>query len=314
MLRQGGVVAVKPGHYHFLKALGQILLYLVATVLLGALLAPPLFWMAQVASAHLHSAWLTAFLAKTEFPRYFDRGVMIAALLLLWPLLRALGIDNFGNDLGLVPDQRGPRRLLAGFLVAFGTLLGLGAILTFTGLFRMHSHVNYAKLWWLPLTALIVSIFEEAFFRGALQGAVRKTTAHSFAMVSVAVLYAIVHFLKQPDRAIGMAAIHWWSGLAILPDAFSQFREPGLLLGGFGTLLLVGVILGYTRERTRSLWMPVGLHSGWILGKMGMLAVTRQSVAWPWIGPNEKFGLIGLGPLLTLLLAWGIVWLMLRKI
>ena len=88
-------------HQASLKALGQILLYLAATVLIGALLAPPLFWMAHAAAGHLHNARLKAFVAKTDFERYFDRGILIAALALLWPLLRALRIKNFGLDLGL---------------------------------------------------------------------------------------------------------------------------------------------------------------------------------------------------------------------
>ena len=68
MLRQEGCVAVKGAG---LKALGQILLYLAATVMLGALLAPPLFWLAHGAAAGLESARLTAFLAKTDFSDFF---------------------------------------------------------------------------------------------------------------------------------------------------------------------------------------------------------------------------------------------------
>jgi len=292
-----------------LKALGQILLYLAATVLLGALMAPALFWVAQWAAGHLHSAWLTDFLAKTDFARYFDRAITLTALALLWPLLRALRIQNFGHDLGLARDRRGWRRLGAGFLVALLTLGLLGAVLVFTGVYRMHSHIAYGKLAWFPLTAVTVAVIEEILFRGALQGAVRKTTVDDFALVTVAVLYAAVHFLKPPEHGLDPGAIHWWSGLALLPDTLSQFREPALLLGGFTTLLLVGLILGYARERTRSLWMPVGLHAGWVLGKMSFMEITRHSEAWPWLGPDL---LIGLAPLLTLLATWGIVWWMLR--
>jgi membrane protease YdiL (CAAX protease family) len=294
-----------------LKALGQILLYLVATVLLGALLAPPLFWGAQAVGGHLDNAALTAFLAKTDFARYFDRGMTIAALVLLWPLLRALRIRNFGQDLGLVRDRRGWQRLAAGFLVALVTLLMLGGILIFTGVYRMHSHIAYGKLAWMPATALMVAVIEEILFRGALQGAVRKTSIEEVSIVSVALLYAAVHFLKPPGHGMEPAGVHWWSGLALLPDTFSQFRQPGLLLGGFSTLVLVGLILGDARSRTRSLWMPVGLHAGWILGKLGLVEVTRHSEAWPWLGPDF---LIGLGPLLTLLLTWGIVRWMLRSV
>jgi uncharacterized protein len=292
-----------------LKALGQILLYLAATVLIGALLAPPLFWIAHAATDHVHIDRLTVYLAQTGFQRFFDRAIMIAALGLLWPLLRALRIENYGYDLGLARDRRKWRRLTAGFLVALVTLLILGGILIFTGVYRLRSHMPYEKLAWLPVTALAVAVLEEILFRGALQGVVRKTTEDGFAMVSVAVLYAAVHFLK-PGHVIEPAEIYWWSGLALLPDTLWQFGHPALLLGGFSTLLVVGLILGYARDRTRSLWMPVGLHAGWVLGKMGLAAVTRQSQAWPWIGPDI---LIGLGPLLTLLVVWGIVWLMVRE-
>jgi len=121
------------------------------------------------------------------------------------------------------------------------------------------------------------------------------------------VLFAAVHFLNP--QGMEPAQVHWWSGLALLPDTLSRFREPALLLGGFSTLLLVGLILGYARFRTRSLWMPVGLHAGWVLGKMGLMGVSRHSEAWPWVGPDV---LTGLAPLLTLLVTWGIVWWMLR--
>jgi membrane protease YdiL (CAAX protease family) len=292
-----------------LKALGQILLYLVATVLIGALLAPPLYWIAHAAAAHLHNGQVTAFIAQTDFQRFFDRAITIAALMLLWPLLRALRIENFGYDLGLRRDRRGWRRLATGFALALVTLLALGAVLIFTGVYRMREHMSYGKLAWLPVTAITVSLLEEILFRGALQGAVRKTTVDGFAMVMVAILFAAVHFLKPPAHGIAPAAIRWWSGLALLPDTLDQFGQPALLLGGFSTLLVVGLILGYARDRTRSLWMPVGLHAGWALGKMALLAVTRHSEAWPWLGPDI---LIGLAPLLTLLATWVILWLMLR--
>ena len=292
-----------------MKALGQILLYLAATVLVGALLAPPLFWIAHAAAGHLNNARLTAFLAKTDFPRFFDRAIMVAALALLWPLLSTLRIENFGYDLGLVRDRQGWQRLAAGFLVTLVTLLILAGILVFTGVYRLRWHVDYGKLAKLAAATVTVSVLEEILFRGALQGVVRKTTVDSFALVSVAVLYAAVHFLKPGGAP---AEIHWWSGLALLPDTLWQFRQPALLLGGFTTLLLVGLILGYARDRTRSLWMPVGLHAGWVLGKglVELLVITRHSEAWPWVGPDI---LMGLGPLLTLLAVWGIVWWMLRE-
>jgi hypothetical protein len=206
-----------------------------------------------------------------------------------------------------VRDRHGWRRLAAGFLIAFATLAVLGCILIFTGICRLRVHATYGKLAWLPATAFVVAIIEEVLFRGALQGAVRKTTVDGFATVTVAVIYAAVHFLKP---GVQTATVHWWSGIALLPDTFCQFSQPALLMGGFITLLLVGLVLGETRNRTRSLWMPIGLHAGWICGKMGLPILTRHSECWPWLGPDI---LTGLGPVLSVMAAWLIVSLLVRK-
>jgi uncharacterized protein len=277
---------------------------------MGALLAPPLYWGAQGVAAHVHSAGLSDFLAKTDFARYFDRAMTISALVLLWPLLAALRIRNFSSDLGLQRDRRGLRRLIAGFFVAMIPLALLAGVLVWTGVYRMHSQIPWGKIAWVPVTAFVVAGLEEFLFRGAIQGAVRKTTIDDFAFWSVAILFAIVHFLKPPDHGLEASGVHWWSGLALLPDTLSQFGQPGLLLGGFTTLLVVGLILGYARMRTRSLWMPIGLHAGWVLGKLSFEPITRHSEAWPWLGPDL---LIGLAPLITLGITWGIVWWMVGR-
>lgn len=282
-----------------MKALGQILLYLAAAVLIGALAAPPLYWLTHAAAAHIDSAWLAQFAAKTEFPRYFHRAVSLAALALLPALLKTLRIGSLGA-MGLRRDRRGPRRLVGGLIVSLASLLLLAAMLLCTGVYRFRGHILYSKLAWLPVTAAGVAFVEEFLFRGALQGAVRKTTVDGFALTTVALVYAAVHFLSP--HGASPPVVHWWSGLALLPSALWQFQQPALLLGGFTTLFAAGIALGHIRVRTSSLWMPAGLHAGWIIGKMGLGLVTRPGVAWPWIGPDL---LTGLGPLLAVLASWG---------
>jgi len=164
-----------------------------------------------------------------------------------------------------------------------------------------------------PLTAWWSRSLRSSSFGGALQGAVRKTHGGRLRHGHRGPPLAAVHFLKQShphgpgrnplvDRPLAVARY-----TLALPPA-------GLLLGGFTTLLLAGLILGYVRDRTRSLWMPIGLHAGWIIGEKGLMAITRRSEAWPWLGPDIPNTLVGLAPLLTLLVTWAIVWLMLRDI
>ena len=90
-----------------------MLAYFAATLLIGALLAPPLFWAAQWLAAHQ----IFAFLAGYDFEKFFHRALLIAALLLLWPLLRSLKIRSW-SELGLQPNEHRSRDLLAGFLLA----------------------------------------------------------------------------------------------------------------------------------------------------------------------------------------------------
>ncbi len=165
-----------------------------------------------MAGEHLHYARLTAFLAQTDFERYFDRAVMIAALVLLWPLLRALRIENFGHDLGLRRPRHGWKQLGVGFLLAIVPLLILGGISIPTRVYRPREHIAYGKLAWLPVIAVVVAVLEEFLFRGALQGAVRKTTVDGFALAAAAVLFAAVHFLKPPDHGIERRASNGGAG------------------------------------------------------------------------------------------------------
>jgi membrane protease YdiL (CAAX protease family) len=82
-----------------------------------------------------------------------------------------------------------------------------------------------------------------------------------------------------------------------------------LVLGGFTTLFAIGIVLGHARLRTRSLWLPIGLHAGWILTSEAFGKIARREiVALPWLGKNL---LIGLVPLSVCLLSWVLlrVWL-----
>ena len=99
---------------HFLfevPALGKILLYLLVVVPLGALLAPPIYWM-------LHEA--------VDFPfyRYLSRVTQVMVVILLGPLLFWLGIRST-REFGLERNPRAARDALTGLFLALtpGALL-----------------------------------------------------------------------------------------------------------------------------------------------------------------------------------------------
>ena len=121
-----------------------------------------------------------------------------------------------------------------------------------------------------------------------------------FALVLSAGIFSIVHFLKAPDQTT--TTVDWASGFVSLAHSFDQFTNPMLVLAGFATLFLIGLILADARLRTRSLWLPIGLHAGWIFASGAFNKIAhREIVALPWLGKNL---LIGVVPLCVCFVSW----------
>ena len=272
-----------------------MLAYFAATILFGAISAPLLFWAAQGLAAH----GIFPTLATFEFEAFFHRALMLGALLLLWPFLRWLGIKG-PRDLGLVRNRHWGRDLALGFLISAVPVLGCEIFLVKLGIYTMRSGSAWSEIGEVVLSAAIVPLLEEALFRGLFLGVLLRGTRPLVATVLSAGIFSIVHFLKAPDHMT--ISIGWTSGFVSLAHSFDQFAEPMLVLAGFTTLFVIGIILAHARLRTESLWLPIGLHAGWIFasGAFGKIA-HREVVALPWLGKNL---LIGIVPVCACLLSW----------
>ena len=152
----------------------------------------------------------------------------------------------------------------------------LGAALIFTGVYRFKGELPWGSLGKIALTAGVVSLLEEALFRGAIFGLLRQSLTNVWALFFTSALFSFVHFLAPDEAAANPPNVHFLSGFALIPQLFHQFHQPLLVLAGFTTLFLVGWILGYTVWQTRSLWMAIGLHAGWIFGTMGFSKFTKR--------------------------------------
>jgi membrane protease YdiL (CAAX protease family) len=283
-----------------------LLVYLLATVVLGALLAPPLFWAAQSLIGH---GWLM-FLGRFDFETFFHRALLVAAAILLWPFARSLSVRNLA-DLQVEPNPRWRRDLLFGFIFAAVPLLCCGAILLATPVYSGRGEINWPGVAKVAAAAAVVPLLEELFFRGLVLGVLLKTGRRYMSIFVSAALYSIVHFLKAPDRT--STDVSWTSGFHSIAHAFVQFTDPVLVAAGFTTLFLIGLILAHARLQTRSLWLPIGLHAGWILtsGVLNKVAL-RKLVVLPWLGKNLLVGII---PLVIAGLTWLITrsWLRYRN-
>ena len=272
-----------------MKDAARLAAYFIAIVLGGALLAPILFWSAQALAAH----GVFPFLAKYDFDTFFHRAILIAAVFLLWPLLRVSNVRGLG-DLGLAPNRHWARDVGSGVLLSVIPLLFCAALLVELHLYSFRHVFVWPRLGKVLLAAISVPFIEETFFRGIVLGLLLRTHRKLLSIVAVSVLFAAVHFLKgsEHERAI----VTWTSGFQSIGDAFAGFGDPMMVLAAFATLFVIGCILADARVLTRSLWLPIGLHGGWIFasGTFNWLA-RRQMVAFPWLGKNLLVGIIPLG-------------------
>ena len=273
----------------------RLLVYLLATVLVGALLAPLLFWVAQLLAYY----GFLSVLKRYDFETFFHRAVLIAAVLLLWPLVRALDIRGL-TDLRLFANPHRWGDLVAGLLLSAIPLLCCGAILLATPIFSLRTAINWAGVGKAALAAAVVPFIEETFFRGLILGALLKTERSRMSIFVTSALYSIVHFLKAAEHT--SSSVTWTSGFTSIAHAFGQFADPLLVIAGFTTLFLIGWILADARLQTRSLWLPIGLHAGWILaaGTFNKIAL-RRLIILPWLGKNL---LVGIVPLAVAALTW----------
>ncbi|MGI8820188.1 MAG: CPBP family intramembrane glutamic endopeptidase [Chthoniobacterales bacterium] len=287
-----------------MKDAARLLAYFFATVLFGALAAPVLYWTAQ----WLSHDFLT-FLRGRDFETFFHRSLLLGAVLFLWPLLRSLEMRSY-RDLELVPNEHRFRDAGIGWLIAAVPLLCLGGVLLALHIYSLRASFPAGAILGRMVSAAVVPFIEEPLFRGLILGILLRAGSPFFAVLSTSALFSILHFLKAPEQT--SPTVTWSSGFVSLANSFAQFHQPFLVAAAFTTLFLLGWILADARLRTRSLWLPIGLHAGWISASalFNKLA-SREMELLPWIGRNL---LVGIAPLGVALLSWALLRAWLRHV
>jgi membrane protease YdiL (CAAX protease family) len=272
-----------------LKDVIKLAAYFIATVVIGAILAPVLFWSAQSLAAH----GIFSFLAKYDFEIFFHRALLVAAVLLLWPLLRVSHVRCLA-DLGLAPNSRWGRDLCAGAVISVVPLLFCGVLLIALHVYAFRHSFAWPRFGKILVASITVPFIEEAFFRGFVLGVLLRTGRKYMAIFAVSVIFAAVHFLKAPERTSEI--VTWTSGFSSIAHAFDGIGDPMILASALATLFVIGWILADSRVLTHSLWLSIGLHAGWIFGSGGFSRLARQqTLAFPWIEKNMLLGIIPLG-------------------
>lgn len=262
---------------------GAVLLWIAAALVLAAVLAPWLYGAGKelaTVTAEREMAgfweWLGAACGRAKFGRFFNRALLLSALVLLpFLLLRVRRLSVAGGAshaplLGATLAESWPRRaaLWALGLAAAAVLLwGLGWLLAWAGAFGPKAEVPSAgkllgrALW----PALGASVGEELIFRGVLLGLWLRVARPLTACAGSSLVFAVLHFLQPAPGDVLADPRAPWAGFQLLGSMIWHFTEPRFFVADFLTLFVLGLALAHARLRSGSLWLPMGMHCGWVL-------------------------------------------------
>lgn len=279
------------------------------------------------------AGWLSEKALKADFPVYFKRTLMVTAFLLIVPLVYSLKMEVDPRKLResrfsiylpeIVRDRRVGqplaknsewwRHLGLGLLISCAVFLLMALFLIQLGWFQWKADASSAEaakgFGKALLPAAVIAGVEEALFRGALLGVFLRAFKPRWAIALLALLFAAVHFLQPPDGAVVDAPGEPGSGFQMLQLIGEKFLQPEPMLYGFASLFLVGLILGHARVGTASLWLPIGLHAGWVISLKTFGSIAKRHPELP-----EKYDFFigetlveGAMPLVALTVTWGIL-------
>ena len=205
----------------------------------------------------------------------------------------------------------GPLHAFAGFVIAFGCFALIGVAMVKAGSFVKVAGVASLKkgIWFDMALVLIVALLVEIFFRLVILGIFLRAMRPSFAIGQAAVMFAGIPFILSGfDNAAGVDG-----------ETLSAYQLTAILFGGgdlFTRFIVVffpwfafGIVLGWARLRTASLWLSSGLLTGWLLVDR-LFSKATQAVELPgWLAASFATESVynGIIPLLSVVVVGGLV-------
>lgn len=297
---------VRPG-----RALWALALLFGGALLLGLLLAPPVFngllYLGRTVEGFQE-------LRNLEFEQVANRCVLALVVLGLWPAIRFAGIRP--DSLGFRKENRWPAFCLYGWLAGVLSILiwyaagwGLGAYS-----WAPRADVNLAvRVLGFLVGGWVVGLIEETLFRGWMFGMMKRITGFLAAALVSSILFSAVHFI-DPEPPLGIVHASWHTGFSLLPHAFALGGPWSDYFPYALNLFLMGWILCALMERFGHIYFIIGLHAGWVVVlQAGRYFWSRDPDAWVGLFGGDV-GLAHTPAVLALACLWlaGVV-LLLRK-
>ncbi|MFZ5806275.1 MAG: CPBP family intramembrane glutamic endopeptidase [Verrucomicrobiota bacterium] len=248
--------------------------FLFGAVILAAVFSPALFWISE-------TLWRGVF----PFHRIFNRSLMIAALILIFPLTRYWGIDSW-KKIG-IQETDWRKKWLRGFGWGCAMIFLLMAFEVVFGHRALSGKIGWLKTGEIILTAISVGFCEELLFRGLFFYAIREYLKKWLFLwaIFLSAFFATMHFLKAKGD---FATVTWQSGWEMLGNLFPSAIIP--IVPRWMSLFLVGLILCAVVWRWKSLWLAIGLHTGWVLLLQFSYRISSPRPTTFWFGQDMISG------------------------
>ena len=296
-----------------MKSYKRILLLLLIVLLLTTLLSPWVAW-AWGLIIGSHPGWEEY---RYTFTRIFNRMFYVLAVASLFIFRSRMKIGS-PSELGLKPPRERYGDLLVGLFLSISSMAALVITMSltdvFTPYFRVALPVALGRVFKALSAGLAAGFLEEILFRGIIFKGFLDDRRPVAAFVVANLLYAAIHFVK-PREKFFLSELDPRAGMVHLIYSFQPFLDLANILPGLFGLLLIGVVLSYAFQRTGSLYLSIGLHTGWIFGLKTVRLYgdySRADLGWLF-GSSEPKIVSGLFSWIGILAVGAIVHLMTRE-
>jgi membrane protease YdiL (CAAX protease family) len=264
-----------------MKSHNRLLVFLLLVLALTCILSPLL----AAGSDWVTNNWPRLQDERYPFSRIFNRTFMLAGIILFFVGRRFLGFGRI-SELGLPAVPSAPRDVIAGWVVAVLSVIALVVTMTlsdvFTPFFRQSLADTLSKCAGALVAGLLVATLEELFFRGILFRGLLEYGRPLYAFIVANLFYSAIHFVK-PGEPYFLDHFDAFAGFRHLLWTFKPFLDPLSITPGVFGLFLIGVALSYAYLRTKTLYLAIGLHAGWIFGIKTVRVFgnyTREDLGW----------------------------------
>lgn len=204
-----------------------------------------------------------------NYGKIMRRIFMIAAIIVFLFSRKSLGLIHLAAN-GFKRRQSWKKEIAAGLIVGICSLLIYGAFTLFVGVQHIETDLpSNSRLIIKPFIylfeACLIGLFEETLFRGFILQGLMKDLSVSISVISGSLFYAALHFFSfKVAVSPGFEPFVGFSTLIkfFIPAVFDLHLILPYIIG----LFIVGVVLSLAYVHTRSLYLPIGLHAGLVLG------------------------------------------------